>query len=287
MVFQNYALYPHMTVRENMAFALTLKKADKSEIDIKIMRAATILGLQDLLDRYPRQLSGGQRQRVAMGRAIVRDPKVFLFDEPLSNLDAALRGQMRIEIADLHARLGSTMVYVTHDQIEAMTMADRIVVLNGGRIEQQGAPLELYHHPVNQFVAGFLGAPRMNFLPAKIVGGTSGAIEVEVASIGRLSIPAEGVLTSGDAVVLGIRPHSFSLEDGSASLPIDVSLIEPLGHETVAYGTLNGTAETLTVALTGAARMQQGETTTLRFNPADCYLFDNRGRAFQRQRTEA
>ncbi|RUZ71677.1 sn-glycerol-3-phosphate ABC transporter ATP-binding protein UgpC, partial [Mesorhizobium sp. M7A.F.Ca.US.003.02.2.1] len=167
MVFQNYALYPHMTVRENMAFALTLKKIDKSEIDAKIARAATILGLQDLLDRYPRQLSGGQRQRVAMGRAIVRDPKVFLFDEPLSNLDAKLRVQMRAEIKALHQRLGTTIVYVTHDQVEAMTMADKIVVMNGGIVEQVGAPLDLYDRPANLFVAQFIGSPSMNILDGR------------------------------------------------------------------------------------------------------------------------
>ena len=250
-------------------------------------KAAKVLELESLLDRKPSELSGGQRQRVAIGRAIVRDPKVFLFDEPLSNLDAALRGQMRIEIADLHDRLGSTMVYVTHDQVEAMTMADRIVVLNAGRIEQQGSPLELYHYPVNQFVAGFLGAPRMNFLPATVVASTSDAVEIDVAVIGRLALPATGSASPGDAVTLGIRPHSFSLDHGAATLPLDVSLIEPLGHETVAYGTLAGTRETMTIALAGGARMQHGQAVTLRFNPADCYLFDNSGRAFQRQSTEA
>src|SRR5687767_7570981 len=171
MVFQNYALYPHMTVADNMAFSLKLKGAPKSEIATKVDRAAAILGLQTLLDRYPRQLSGGQRQRVAMGRAIVRDPQVFLFDEPLSNLDAKLRVAMRTEIKELHQRLKTTTVYVTHDQIEAMTMADKIVVMHDGRVEQVGAPLDLYDRPANRFVAGFIGSPAMNFLPARATGG--------------------------------------------------------------------------------------------------------------------
>src|SRR5713226_5661875 len=174
MVFQNYALYPHMTVRDNMSFALMLAKQSKDEISARVKKAADILGLDQLLDRYPRQLSGGQRQRVAMGRAIVRDPQVFLFDEPLSNLDAKLRVQMRTEIKELHQRLKTTSIYVTHDQIEAMTMADTIVVMNGGRVEQIGTPLDLYDEPANLFVAGFIGSPAMNFLPGRIVAGSSG-----------------------------------------------------------------------------------------------------------------
>jgi multiple sugar transport system ATP-binding protein len=181
MVFQSYALYPHMTVAENMAFGLRMQGSPRAEIDSRVRRAAEILQLEALLERKPRQLSGGQRQRVAIGRAIVREPDVFLFDEPLSNLDAALRGQMRVEIARLHARLGTTMIYVTHDQVEAMTLASRIVVLNGGRIEQIGAPLELYHRPANLFVAGFLGSPRMNFLSARVARVERDSFEVDVA----------------------------------------------------------------------------------------------------------
>src|SRR5512140_2677379 len=187
MVFQNYALYPHMTVRDNMAFALHLANADKATIDTKVGRAAEILGLGALLDRYPRQLSGGQRQRVAMGRAIVRDPQVFLFDEPLSNLDAKLRVAMRTEIKELHQRLKTTSVYVTHDQIEAMTMADQIVVMRDGLVEQRGKPLDLYDHPVNLFVAGFIGSPAMNFIPGRL-RRAGGRAEVEIASGARLPL---------------------------------------------------------------------------------------------------
>ncbi len=287
MVFQTYALYPHKTVAGNMGYALKLARRPRAEIDAAVRKAAQVLELEPLLDRKPSELSGGQRQRVAIGRAIVRDPKVFLFDEPLSNLDAALRGQMRIEIADLHKRLGSTMVYVTHDQTEAMTMADRIVVLNGGRIEQQGAPLDLYHHPVNQFVAGFIGAPRMNFLPATVTATTGDTIDIACPGVGALKLPVEGKATVGDAVTLGIRPHAFSIDSAAASVPLAVNLVEPLGHETVAYGTLSGNRDTMIVALPGGAAVRPGATVPFHFNPADCYLFDGSGRAFQRQRTRS
>src|SRR3954463_528016 len=188
MVFQNYALYPHMTVRDNMAFSLMLAKQSKEAVDERVRKAADILGLDTLLDRFPRQLSGGQRQRVAMGRGIVRDPQVFLFDEPLSNLDAKLRVQMRTEIKELHQRLKTTSVYVTHDQIEAMTMADKIVVMRDGRVEQTGSPLEVYDHPVNQFVAGFIGSPAMNFLPG-VLRRTGGAARVEFSGGVTLPVP--------------------------------------------------------------------------------------------------
>jgi multiple sugar transport system ATP-binding protein len=253
MVFQSYALYPHMNVAENMAFGLKIQRTPQAEIDVRVRRAAEILQLEALLDRKPRALSGGQRQRVAIGRAIVREPDVFLFDEPLSNLDAALRGQMRVEIARLHARLGTTMIYVTHDQVEAMTLASRIVVLNGGRIEQVGAPLELYHRPANLFVAGFIGSPRMNFLSARVVGVDGGALEIEVAG-GRARVAAidaaigaaaaaraseaaviagaggagadgaasggEGsrrVVVAGDVVTVGIRPECLLLGADASS----------------------------------------------------------------------
>ncbi|HET6607299.1 MAG TPA: sn-glycerol-3-phosphate ABC transporter ATP-binding protein UgpC, partial [Rhodopila sp.] len=201
MVFQNYALYPHMTVRDNMAFALSLAKAPKAVIDQKVNRAAEILSLAPYLNRYPRQLSGGQRQRVAMGRAIVRDPQVFLFDEPLSNLDAKLRVAMRAEIKELHQRLTTTTVYVTHDQIEAMTMADKIVVMNGGNVEQTGAPLELYDHPANLFVAGFIGSPAMNFLKGKVDGG---AFRSEEGT--ALPLPSTRGVTDGSPIIYGVRP---------------------------------------------------------------------------------
>ncbi|MBY0298790.1 MAG: sn-glycerol-3-phosphate ABC transporter ATP-binding protein UgpC [Methylobacterium sp.] len=227
MVFQNYALYPHMTVRDNMAFSLKLRKAPKDETDTRVNRAAAILGLEKLLDRYPRQLSGGQRQRVAMGRAIVRDPQVFLFDEPLSNLDAKLRVAMRAEIKELHQRLRTTTVYVTHDQIEAMTMADKIVVMHDGHVEQIGAPLELYDRPDNMFVAGFIGSPAMNFLKGQVTGGsfrTDGGLTLPLPTRGAR--PAEG-----QRAVYGLRPEHVRLTEGG--VPVEVAVVEPTGSETL------------------------------------------------------
>ncbi|CAN7507845.1 sn-glycerol-3-phosphate ABC transporter ATP-binding protein UgpC [Pseudorhodoferax sp. LjRoot39] len=229
MVFQNYALYPHMTVRDNMAFSLALAKTDKATIDTKVQRAAEILALVPLLDRYPRQLSGGQRQRVAMGRAIVRDPQVFLFDEPLSNLDAKLRVAMRSEIKELHQRLKTTSVYVTHDQIEAMTMGDKIVVMRDGRIEQTGSPLELYDRPANQFVAGFIGSPAMNFLPGTL-RQAAGAAEVELRDGTRLAAPLGSGGRDGQSVVYGTRPEHLTL--GDTGIPSKVAVLEPTGMDT-------------------------------------------------------
>jgi multiple sugar transport system ATP-binding protein len=231
MVFQSYALYPHMTVERNMAFSLRLKGAPIEEKKTKVGRAANILGLQDLLERYPKELSGGQRQRVAMGRAIVRDPSVFLFDEPLSNLDAKLRVQMRGEIKSLHQRLETTTVYVTHDQIEAMTMADQIVVMNQGRIEQIGAPLELYDRPANLFVAGFIGSPAMNFL-----AGTVCDDGFRTADGLLLPLNANVAAHIGNAAVYGIRPEHLALD--GAGLPFSVELVEPTGSETQVQGKL-------------------------------------------------
>src|SRR5579884_3283192 len=225
MVFQNYALYPHMTVAQNMAFSLKLRGASQAEIDERVKRAAEILGLGPYLARYPRQLSGGQRQRVAMGRAIVRNPQVFLFDEPLSNLDAKLRVQMRTEIKELHQRLKTTTIYVTHDQIEAMTMADRIVVMHGGIVEQIGAPLELYDQPTNLFVAGFIGSPAMNMLPGRI---EADGFHAEAG--GLWPLPGGMNAATGRRAVYGIRPEHFRLaEDG---LPAVVHVVEPTGSET-------------------------------------------------------
>jgi len=229
MVFQNYALYPHMTVRDNMAFSLNLAKTDKTTVETKVRRAAEILALDSLLDRYPRQLSGGQRQRVAMGRAIVRDPQVFLFDEPLSNLDAKLRVAMRSEIKELHQRLKTTSIYVTHDQIEAMTMGDQIVVMRDGRIEQTGSPLQLYDHPVNQFVAGFIGSPAMNFLPGT-VRRENGAAYVELKDGTRLPSPASSAV-EGRSVVFGTRPEHLSLSN-NGGIPAEVVVMEPTGMDT-------------------------------------------------------
>ena len=235
MVFQNYALYPHMTVADNMAFSLKLKRAPKSEIKARVDRAAEILGLGKLLERYPRQLSGGQRQRVAMGRAIVRDPQVFLFDEPLSNLDAKLRVAMRTEIKALHQRLKTTTIYVTHDQIEAMTMADKIVVMHDGVVEQVGAPLDLYDRPANLFVAGFIGSPAMNFLKGHLQGGRF------VAESGiSLPVAHAPAASDGQPIIYGIRPEHFILDE-SNGLPAEVAVVEPTGSETQVFAKFGGT----------------------------------------------
>ena len=225
MVFQNYALYPHKTVAKNMGFALKLRGADRKTIEERVGKAAEILDLTPYLNRYPRQLSGGQRQRVAMGRAIVRDPQVFLFDEPLSNLDAKLRVQMRTEIKELHQRLKTTTIYVTHDQIEAMTMADKIVVMQAGRIEQVGAPLELFDRPANTFVAGFIGSPAMNMLKGRVEGGGV-AVEGSVLPFG-----GDHNVTDGQEVLYGVRPEHFEIVDDDG-LPARISVVEPTGSET-------------------------------------------------------
>lgn len=233
MVFQNYALYPHMTVVDNMAFSMKLRGASVAEIKERVDRAAKILSLTPLLERYPRQLSGGQRQRVAMGRAIVRDPQVFLFDEPLSNLDAKLRVQMRTEIKELHQRLKTTTVYVTHDQIEAMTMADKIVVMHDGIVEQVGAPLELYDRPANLFVAGFIGSPSMNFIKGKIDGAgfrADGGFNLPIAEA-----PAG---SSGRSVVYGLRPEAIRLD--GAGIEVRVHVVEPMGSETQVVADIGG-----------------------------------------------
>ena len=234
MVFQNYALYPHMTVYDNMAFSLLLRKEDKRKIDQAVQQAAQILGLTAFLQRYPRQLSGGQRQRVAMGRAIVRNPQVFLFDEPLSNLDAKLRVQMRTEIKLLHQRLKSTSIYVTHDQVEAMTMADKIVVMRDGWVEQIGGPLDLYDEPVNLFVAGFIGSPAMNFIEGRIARA-DGALWVEAADGSRLPLPPGGPGREGEPVHYGVRPAHLALSDDPRAVAATVDVVEPTGDDTFVY----------------------------------------------------
>jgi multiple sugar transport system ATP-binding protein len=244
MVFQNYALYPHMTVRDNMSFALMLAKRSKADIEERVRKAADILGLVPYLDRYPRQLSGGQRQRVAMGRAIVRDPQVFLFDEPLSNLDAKLRVQMRTEIKELHQRLKTTSIYVTHDQIEAMTMADKIVVMRDGLVEQIGDPLELYDHPANTFVAGFIGSPAMNMIPGTARAG-GGAIAIEFAAGVALPLPMGARADDGQSVLYGLRPEHCGLE--ANGLPVEVVVVEPTGADTQLYCRFNGQEVTATI----------------------------------------
>jgi multiple sugar transport system ATP-binding protein len=270
MVFQNYALYPHMTVRENMAFSLKLRGAGRAEIDQGVSRAAEILGLQSLLDRHPRQLSGGQRQRVAMGRAIVRQPQVFLFDEPLSNLDAQLRVSMRGEIKALHQRLGITAIYVTHDQLEAMTMADRIVVLNAGRVEQVGRPLELYDRPINRFVAGFIGSPAMNFIAGRLVS-EGGASYVESAGI-KLPLLRRPDCREGQALIYGIRPEHLALAGASPALPAIVDVVEPTGASTYVSARVAATPISAVIA----ERRSPAPGTTLELFPQldHVHLFD-------------
>jgi multiple sugar transport system ATP-binding protein len=270
MVFQNYALYPHMTVRDNMAFSLALAKQPKSTIDDKVKRAAEILGLTALLERFPRQLSGGQRQRVAMGRAIVRDPQVFLFDEPLSNLDAKLRVAMRTEIKELHQRLKTTSVYVTHDQIEAMTMGDQIVVMRDGHIEQTGSPLQLYDHPANLFVAGFIGSPAMNFLPGTLRRNGSGA-EIEFTDGTRVPAPRGAGGTDGQSVVFGTRPEHLALANGSG-IAAEVAVVEPTGADTFVSCRHHG-AE-LSVVFRERHQFSPGSTIHLQPDLAHAHLFD-------------
>ncbi|TAJ97648.1 MAG: sn-glycerol-3-phosphate ABC transporter ATP-binding protein UgpC [Reyranella sp.] len=265
MVFQNYALYPHMTVYDNMAFSLTLAKAPKSVMDQEVGRAAKILGLEQLLHRFPRQLSGGQRQRVAMGRAIVRNPQVFLFDEPLSNLDAKLRVQMRSEIKELHQRLKVTTVYVTHDQIEAMTMADKIVVMNNGHIEQIGAPLELYDRPANLFVAGFIGSPAMNMVKGTV---SNGALRMEDGTAWPL--PANGGRAADGPAVYGVRPEHLMLDPGG--IPATVQVVEPTGSETQVLMRIGG--QSVIGAFRERVTAKPGEILPVRPDPALVHLFD-------------
>jgi multiple sugar transport system ATP-binding protein len=268
MVFQNYALYPHMTVAANMAFSMKLRGAPQSEIDTRVNRAAAILDLGPYLERFPRQLSGGQRQRVAMGRAIVRDPQVFLFDEPLSNLDAKLRVQMRTEIKELHQRLKTTTVYVTHDQIEAMTMADKIVVMHDGIVEQIGTPLELYDNPANQFVAGFIGSPAMNFLKGTV--RVNGSAMFEGPNGVKLPVANAPASANGASAVYGIRPEHFTLADDGAEAEIVV--IEPTGSETQVFAKLGG--EEVVAVFRERHQFKPGEKIRLKPDPKLVHLFD-------------
>ncbi|SMY06666.1 ABC transporter ATP-binding protein [Flavimaricola marinus] len=280
MVFQSYALYPHLTVFENIAFPLRVQKLAEPDLKQRVMRAAEILQLTDKLKLKPGQLSGGQRQRVAIGRSIVRNPKVFLFDEPLSNLDAALRGDMRVELSQLHRELDATMVYVTHDQVEAMTMADRIVVLNGGRVEQFGTPMELYHHPATKFVAGFIGQPNMNLIPATVLG-TDGGLTVEIDGGHRMTLPVDSSAASaGDKVEVGIRPEDVDLGDGGLS--ISVRVLERLGGVSITYGTIGNGETRFCASLPGDAAVREGEPLHLSVAPSDCHVFDASGRVLRR-----
>ena len=270
MVFQSYALYPHMTVRQNLAFGLENLKTPRGEIARRVAEAARMLRIEELLDRRPKALSGGQRQRVAIGRAVVREPRIFLFDEPLSNLDAELRVQMRIELKALHERLGTTMVYVTHDQVEAMTMADLIVVLSKGRIEQAGPPLELYHRPANLFVAGFLGSPKMNFLPVRAAEGG-----VRLADGTRL--PIAGAPLAFQELTLGVRPEHLAVDGGEGGIAGTVRLAEHLGAET--YLHVETAAGAVTVRTGGGIGPSAGDRVRLRLPPEACHLFGPDGRA--------
>ena len=278
MVFQSYALYPHMTVADNMAFALRLAGVPKTERDGKVAGAAKILQLEKLLDRRPGQLSGGQRQRVAIGRAIVRQPKVFLFDEPLSNLDAALRVQMRIEIARLHSELKATMIYVTHDQVEAMTMADRIVVLRAGKIEQVGSPLELYHYPANTFVAGFIGSPKMNLISAKVGRATRDGVDVVLPGGETVAVLARLPDTlPGQACTVGVRPEALAIARDGA-LGGQITVVEHLGGETLVYVDV-GDGHLVTVKTSGSASAAVGDGVRLTVAPNEVRLFGADGRA--------
>lgn len=286
MVFQSYALYPHMTVYQNMAFALEMAKLPEKTIDEKVRESARILQLEQLLDRKPKDLSGGQRQRVAIGRAIVREPSLFLFDEPLSNLDASLRVQMRMEIAALHKRINATILYVTHDQVEAMTLADRIVVLNQGQIEQVGTPLELYDRPANVFVAQFIGSPKMNLIPGVLEHISESRSEVMLENRQQISLPIVSQNgRQGQAVRLGIRPEHLELTDiAQADVEGEVLFVEHMGNETLLYINSGYGSEPLVMRHTLRLEIAPDQRVGLRLPPEHCYLFDDEGRAFARNR---
>ncbi|GAB5467316.1 MAG: sn-glycerol-3-phosphate import ATP-binding protein UgpC [Rhodospirillales bacterium] len=267
MVFQNYALYPHMSVRQNMGYGLKLAGVPKPEIATRVQQAADLLQLQGLLDRRPRQMSGGQRQRVAMGRAIVRDPAVFLFDEPLSNLDAKLRVQMRLEIKRLQRRLATTALYVTHDQVEAMTLGDRLIVMNDGVAEQIASPLEIYERPASLFVAGFIGSPAMNFLDATVEGAG-------LRLSGGAFVAAEHSPAEGRSVTLGLRPEHLHFDAEAPAFSLAVEMVETLGADTLAYGRIGGEGTALTLRLPGSRAVTAGETLPLAVAPQALHLFD-------------
>jgi lactose/L-arabinose transport system ATP-binding protein len=279
MVFQSYALYPHMTVRENMGFALKFAGMAKEEIDRRVAEAARILELDPLLERKPKALSGGQRQRVAIGRAIVRHPDVFLFDEPLSNLDAELRVHMRVEIAKLHKTLKTTIIYVTHDQVEAMTLADKIVVLRAGLVEQVGAPLDLYDDPANMFVAGFIGSPRMNFLKARVTAAAAGRVTIGLVNQPevQLTLPIAAAVRAGDEVNLGVRPENFVAEGaGDADLSVEVDVAEHLGSTSYVYAHVSAD-ERIIIEREDSRNTISKDRLTVGLAAGDVYLFDSAG----------
>ena len=280
MVFQSYALYPHMTVRENIAFGLTLQKMPKKDIEDRVAEAARILHIDLLLDKKPSQLSGGQRQRVAIGRAITRHPEVFLFDEPLSNLDAALRTTMRIELSKLHKDLASTMIYVTHDQVEAMTLADKIVVLHGGIVEQVGTPMELYRRPENKFVAGFIGSPKMNFLQVQVKDSKHGELTLELPGGNDITVDVDRhELSIGNTATLGVRPEHIwvSTTEGDATLTGRVTVTEQLGGDTFIHMDLGN--EAIVVRADGQVYAEPGETVTVSIKADSIHLFDKNDKA--------
>ncbi|AUH64256.1 sn-glycerol-3-phosphate ABC transporter ATP-binding protein UgpC [Paracoccus zhejiangensis] len=283
MVFQSYALYPHMSVYENIAFPLRVERASEEVIREKVESAAAILHLDQRLQQKPGMLSGGQRQRVAIGRAIVREPKIFLFDEPLSNLDAALRADMRIELTRLHKQLGATMIYVTHDQVEAMTMADRIVVLNAGYIAQVGAPLELYHKPQNAFVARFIGNPRMNMLPVTCTAVSTAGVEVDLNGQ-RLLIPVDGLAgMEGKPLMLGIRPEHIQIGRGEANITVTPAVVEQLGQQTIGYAPLPDQEDNFCFVMPGTQVIVEERPLEISFRTEDCHLFNAEGEAYERR----
>jgi multiple sugar transport system ATP-binding protein len=278
MVFQSYALYPHMTVFENIAFPLRVEKLPQAEVDKRVGAAAKVLQLESRLQHRPGMLSGGQRQRVAIGRAIVRQPKIFLFDEPLSNLDAALRSEMRIELMELHKRLGSTMIYVTHDQVEAMTMADKIVVLDAGEIAQVGSPLQLYHKPDNLFVAGFIGSPKMNFINGTVTSADGETAVIDLGALGTINLPRSSKAIAGQSVTLGIRPEHLKLGQGDFTLTMTPKIVEHLGIHTVSYATLPA-GENFVGLFEGDPNVPEGEAVKIGFTLDQVHLFDQAGLA--------
>jgi len=283
MVFQSYALYPHMSVEKNMGFSLKMSGMPKNEIKKKISLAAKILQLENLLDRKPAELSGGQRQRVAIGRAIVRNPKLFLFDEPLSNLDAKLRVEMRLQITQLHKQLKNTMIYVTHDQVEAMTMADRIVVLRDGKIEQVGTPLELYHSPANIFVAGFIGSPKMNFIKVKLIASTNQNTTISLPCKKEFTLPHVLPENSekSDEVTLGIRPEDIELSNDDANMYVDIETIEHLGSSTLIYSKYQ--SQSIVLNIQGTYFNEDSSTVGIKIKEDKCHLFTNEEKAFEKR----
>ncbi len=282
MVFQSYALYPHLSVYENIAFPLRVQKIPTADLDARVQKTAAILRLSDKLALKPAQLSGGQCQRVAIGRSIVREPRIFLFDEPLSSLDAALRGDMRVELSQLHRDLGATMVYVTHDQVEAMTMADRIVVLNDGRVEQFGTPLELYHHPVTKFVATFIGQPNMNLVPAIVTAIDIAGLHVEIGAANSMVLPVDTTGTKvGDQVEIGIRPEDLKLA-GGAGLNVVVNILEHLGSVSIAHGNVVASKTRFCASLDGGIGLQEGDQVAFSVDPAAAHVFDAKGKVLRR-----